>query len=279
VRHVRRNRAGVQFTRHQALNLKPAVTPPEVFKPASTAVTATEDRPGLSANSLVAERRRGLLRQPTADPSPTLARAPAAARTAAPEVPPVSEPPRDLSALTASLQAAALVIVEEREARRVPRPLAASRFAGAPVQPPPVAAAASAPRPFVLTGGLSVAPPPADYAKTGLVPRPLAAPRSAGAPVQPPSVAAAASVPRPFVMTRGLSVAPPPAECAMTGPVPGPLAPTAYGVAAEADADAVVASGCEAHACALGVWRRLANLPPRPLPAKAYRMPAETKVA
>ncbi len=278
VRHVRGNSAGVQFTRPQAFSLRAAVTPAETFKPA--AVTALDERPSVTANSLVAERRR-TLRQSAGEQSSAIPRAPSVAvRPAAPNPSPASEPPRDLSALKASLQAAALAIVEQREARRVPRPLPASRSAGAPVQPLPLAAAGLVPHPYVMTRSASIAPRAPERVSTsavpGPLPRPLAASRSAGAPVQPPPVAAAASAPSPFVMTRGVSIAPA-AQYAHKGPVPSPLAASAYGVAIEA---AVAGrSGCETHACALSVWRRLANLPPSPLPARAYRKANETKVA
>lgn len=230
VRHARRNTAGVQFTRPQTLSLKPAVTPADVFK---TAAPATEDRSAVSANNLVAERRRGL-RQHVAAPAASKVLAPSTAGT---------EPPRDLSALQASLQAAAVLIVAQREARRVPRPMAASQYAGAPAQPPLGAATLGLPLPLVLTRGACLATQAAELALARAVPRPLAA--------------HAFGVAAGTIIERG------------SLPLPADF---------RAAADLLL-SACDGHACAFGVWRRLANLPPRPLPARAYSHAAGTKVA
>lgn len=230
VRHARRNTAGVQFTRPQTLSLKPAVTPADVFK---TAAPATEDRSAVSANNLVAERRRGL-RQHVAAPAASKVLVPSTAGT---------EPPRDLSALQASLQAAAVLIVAQREARRVPRPMAASQYAGAPAQPPLGAATLGLPLPLVLTRGACLATQAAELALDRAVPRPLAA--------------HAFGVAAGTIIERG------------SLPLPADF---------RAAADLLL-SACDGHACAFGVWRRLANLPPRPLPARAYSHAAGTKVA
>lgn len=238
VRHVRRKSAGVQFTRPQALSLKPTVTPAEVFKSASSASTATDNRPGASANSLVAERRRNL-HQTLAPTSPSAAPAPARGdhvRQASETL----EPPRDLSALKASLQAAAMVIVAEREARRVPGPMAAIHLSGAPVKPPSLAAAGAAPHPFVMTRGASLPPAAAQCAKMGPVPRPLAA-KSYG--MQDKTV-----------------------------PTSGPVLLTGLHAASKAQP-------ADCHRRALSVWRRIALLAPGPLPARAYQPSGGTKVA
>lgn len=230
VRHARRNTAGVQFTRPQTLSLKPAVTPAEVFR---SAAPAPEERSAVSANNLVAERRRGL-RQHAAAPASSKVAVPSAA---------VTEPPRDLSALQASLQAAAVLIVAQREARRVPKPMTASHYAGSPVQPPLGVAALHPPLPMVLTRGACLAIQAPELALARTVPRPLAA-HAFG-------VAAGAIIERGFL----------------------PL-PADFRAAAD-----LLLSACDGHACAFGVWRRLANLPPRPLPARAYSRATGTKVA
>lgn len=91
VRHSRSNSAGVQFVKPQALNLKPAVTPANVFKLA--AITVSGDERPASGKDLVAEYRRSLL-----DYS-ALAASNAGSESGSSNMVPVPLPPRDLSGL------------------------------------------------------------------------------------------------------------------------------------------------------------------------------------
>lgn len=236
VRHTRRNSAGVQFTRPQALNLKAAVTPAEVFRPAPAA--HDEASTGASGNDLVSEHRRALRQVASAS----------ASHVGDGNGPPMAqlapEPPRDLSALKASLEAAALAIVAEREARRVPRPLAARVFAGSAAEPPHVLAPTFAPRPQVV---VRAALPPQHPAASAL-PEHTPGPLAAAAYARPVEEAVAAFAPRPL--------------------------PSDFRAAAD-----VLLSDCAGHACAFAVWRSLANLPPRPLPARAYGQAFGSRVA
>ena len=91
VRHSRNNSAGVQFVTPQALNLKPTVTPANVFK--LVAITVPGDERPASGKDLVAKYRRALVDYLA------LAASNAAGESGSSDMVPVPVPPRELSGL------------------------------------------------------------------------------------------------------------------------------------------------------------------------------------
>lgn len=241
VRHARLNLAGVQFLRPQTLTLRPALAPSDPVMAHPTPAPKSSERTN-SAFDLVAERRRASRQAPAA-----------AIRKVEPSQ--LAEPPRDLSTLMRSLNAAAQSIAEARAAASVPRPLAARVLAGAALEPP----AAARVQPFAL---------------------PLPASRYGDA-AEATVVAGQARSLRSIVS----------ALCAARQAlrVPLPLAAAAYAESAIASASRVpmplpahaLAAGtrsaiegrlqpCSGHACALTVWRALGKPPPRPMAAWTF---------
>lgn len=125
VRHTRRNTAGVQFSRPQALTLRAAAPPSDALTTPIITSAKLADRPSFSSGAeLIAGMRRSI-RHPAAE-----AAGPAPA--AAPPPPPV-EPddmtPRDISTLMHSLKSEAAQSLRARAIAAVPKPLPAVRYA------------------------------------------------------------------------------------------------------------------------------------------------------
>jgi hypothetical protein len=168
VRHARKTRVGVQFTRPMPLAVRPAIDPVET----ATVIPALPPRTpppqtarGSSASDLVAQRRHAFKAASETTPDWSVSARDAApsvdrpdARIAEITVGFAGEMPRDVSALFAAVHAEierlAVAAYERKLSKSVPRPLPASAYTAlAPVAEPANAVAVPRPLPASAYGG------------------------------------------------------------------------------------------------------------------------------